>query len=527
MSQENMPDSAKLLAEQGNDLSVEKSIVIPTIIILLMIALPAIFFTEKTAEVLTALFNPLNRAFGSSFLWIITIFTLYLVYIALSKYGNIKFGEKDEKPDYKLFEWSAMIFTSGVAGAVLFWAIVEPSWYVLTPPRLVEPKSAAAYEWSIALLLLNWGPTAWCSYFVCALPIAYMFHIKRKPLLRVSTATEIVIGSQKDKFLGRVLDSLFILGIMFCTAVAMCISLPTVEAALVRVFPSLEPSLALQGQILLATALISITSVYLGLDKGIKVVSSFNIKVAIAIVLYVFFVGPTVTIFDTFTSGIGLAANNFLSTVLWTDVFTDGTVPQDWTMFYAMYWLGYGPFMGLFIARISRGRTIKEIITYGLASAVLGGYFIHGVLASYTLYLSHNNVIDVLGILVEQGGANLMMEVFMTLPFGYIILIAYCFVSTIFLATSINSSCYVMAASVTKRIGIHDDPHKLNLVMWVVVVALLAMGSLSIGGLQIAKMLGNFSGMFICIPILLMAYSWLKILKQDGKELLEKWAVKE
>ena len=497
-----------------NDLCVEKSIALPVVLVLLLVSLPAIFFSAEMEAFLKGIVNPLNKALGSSFLWLVTIFVFMLIYFAISKYGDIKFGDPDEKPEFPLGSWAAMIFTSGVAGACMFWAIVEPSWYLVTPPMNAAPESVEAYNLSLSFLLLNWGPTAWSSYFICALPICYMFHIRRQPLLRVSAASEIVIGERKDKFLGRFLDCCFILGLMFCTTMTMCLSLPTVEATICKV-TGFEPSLALQGKILLTTIAISAVSVYFGLKKGIKTVSDLNVLLAFALLIYVFLCGPTATLFDTFTNAVGRTANNFLTYILWTDPFTDQTVPQDWTMFYAMNWLGYGPFMGLFIARISRGRTVREIVGCGLFFAVLGGYCMHGVLGSYTLYLSHNNIIDVTGILVKQGGAALMAEVFDTLPFSTVVFIVYAMVSTIFLATSINSSCYIMAATATQRIGVNDDPNKYNLVMWALLQGLLAFGALTMGGLEVAKMLGKLAGIFICIPVILLAYAWIKMLKGD------------
>lgn len=497
-----------------NDLCVEKSIALPVVLVLLLVSLPAIFFSTEMEAFLKGIVNPLNKALGSSFLWLVTIFVFMLIYFAISKHGDIKFGDPDEKPEFPLGSWAAMIFTSGVAGACMFWAIVEPSWYLVTPPMNAAPESVEAYNLSLSFLLLNWGPTAWSSYFICALPICYMFHIRRQPLLRVSAASEIVIGERKDKFLGRFLDCCFILGLMFCTTMTMCLSLPTVEATICKV-TGFEPSLALQGKILLTTIAISAVSVYFGLKKGIKTVSDLNVLLAFALLIYVFLCGPTATLVDTFTNAVGRTANNFLTYILWTDPFTDQTVPQDWTMFYAMNWLGYGPFMGLFIARISRGRTVREIVGCGLFFAVLGGYCMHGVLGSYTLYLSHNNIIDVTGILVKQGGAALMAEVFDTLPFSTVVFIVYAMVSTIFLATSINSSCYIMAATATKRIGVNDDPNKYNLVMWALLQGLLAFGALTMGGLEVAKMLGKLAGIFICIPVILLAYAWIKMLKGD------------
>lgn len=157
------------------------------------------------------------------------------------------------------------------------------------------------------------------------------------------------------------MDVFFILGLLFCTAVTMCISLPTVEAALARVF-GITPSFGLEIAILFVSALLAGVTVYLGLKKGIKRLSDINVVIALAMVAYGALVGPTSSLFDIFTNAVGKMLGNFWNMTFWTNPFSEGSFPRDWTIFYALFWAGYGPFMGLFIARISRGRTVREVI---------------------------------------------------------------------------------------------------------------------------------------------------------------------
>ena len=379
--------------------------------------------------------------------------------------------------------------------------------------------SVEAYEWSLAYLLLHWGPNAWASYFICALPIAYIFHIRNTPKLRVSESLDFLIGRHKDGILGRAIDVLFIIGLLFGTASTMILSLPTVEAALAHVF-GVRPSFSLEFNILAFCTVIVAVSLYFGLKKGIQTLSNINVGIAMAMILYAAVCGPTATLFDTFTNGVGKMLGNYMNMTFWTDPFSPGTFPQDWTIFYTLFWGSYGPFMGLFIARISRGRTIREIICWGMFGVTVGGYLIHGVFGSYTLHLQYSGELDAIAILKEFGGPASMMAILDTLPFGSALMVVYCIFSTIFLATSINASCYVVAATVARRLHHTEDPSRANLIFWSVVQAFLALGALAIGGMGVAKMYGNFAGAFMILPTVLLVVGWFKILRQEGNILL-------
>lgn len=513
--------------EKGNgiDLRPEWGIFIPSVLVIILISIPAVLYPKAAEEVVSAIYQPFAANFGTLYLWITVGLIILCVYFACSRYGDIKFGDPDEKPEFSLSSWIAMIFCSGVAGAVMFWSIIEPLWDIVQPPQYAAPMSTQAYDWALAYLLLHWGPNAWCTYFITALPIAYMFHIRRKPFLRISSAADMIIGKQKDGILGRCVDVFFILGLLFCTAVTMCISLPTVEAALARVF-GITPSFGLEIAILFVSALLAGVTVYLGLKKGIKRLSDINVVIALAMVAYGALVGPTASLFDIFTNAVGKMLGNFWSMTFWTNPFSEGSFPRDWTIFYALFWAGYGPFMGLFIARISRGRTVREVIGWGMFGTVAGGFMIHGVFGSYTLWAQYHGIIDAVSILKTQGAPAAMMAVIDTLPFSKVVMLIYCAFSTIFLATTVNSGCYVVAATATRRMPVDADPHRYHCTFWAVAQGLLALGLLAMGGLEVAKIFGNFSGALMALPSLLLTACWLKIIREDGKDLLHTYRAK-
>lgn len=514
------------MAKQDIDLRPEKGIFLPAILCVLLISIPMILWPAESEKLLKAVNGPMMSKFGTLYLW----FTLGLVgmcfYFIGSRWGDIVLGDPDDKPQYSLISWIAMVFCSAVAGAAMFWAIVEPQWNLLFPPHSAEAMSRDAYDYALAHLLLNWGPNAWGSYFIVALPIAYLFHIRRKPVLRISSAASNVLGKQTNGLIGRLCDICVILALIFCTATTMCISLPTVEAALCKVF-GWTPSLNLQLCILAVSACIAGWSVWSGLDKGIKFLSNLNIGIAIGLIVYAIFVGPTSKLFDIFTNAFGIMISDYVGLTFWIGPFANTSFAQDWTIFYALFWAGYSCFMGLFIARISRGRTIREVVGWGLFGCLAGSYLIHGTFGSYTLYAQYNGIVDACAILKSQGGPAAMMAVLDTLPMGKLVMIVYCCFSTIFLATSVDSGCYVISSLATTRMNSNTDPARWHRTLWAGVLASLAFGLLAIGGLNVAKIFGNFSGAVAVLPAVLLVVAWWKILKSDGQYLLCNYVRKE
>lgn len=499
-----------------DELRPEWGILIPSLIVILCISVPAVLVPQSTEDFFKAIYNPLAFNFGTLYLWITVGLIVMCFYYALGRWGNIKFGRRDEKPEFSLASWTAMIFCSAVGGAIMFWAITEPLWDILNPPQYAKSMSVEAYDWALAYLLMHWGPNAWCTYLITSLPIAYMLYIRKEPFLRISMATEPIIGKgQANGVFGRCLDIFFILGLMFCTAVTMCISLPTVAFALQSV-TGINPGLVTQIVILAVSGLLAGYTVYKGLDEGIKWLSNFNICLALLLALYCFVCGPTVQLFNIFTNGFGKWLGNYPNMVFWTDPWMGGTFPRDWTIFYALFWAGFGPFMGLFIARISRGRTVREIIVWGTVGTVAGACCIHGIFGSYSLYVQRNGILDVISILKDQGGAAAMIAVLGTLPFKDGVLLAYALLSTIFLATTVNAGSYICASTATHRLPPDVEPNKWHRSFWCFALCLLALGLISMGGLGVAKMFGNFSGALMILPILLVTACWIKILRDEG-----------
>lgn len=501
-------------SDHGADLRPDKQILIPATLVLAGIILCSILFPAQSEQVLKTAYGVFARTTGTWYLWVTMLMILLAGFFMLSRYGEIKFGEPDEKPEFNNYSWVAMMFCSGVAGAVMFWSIVEPLFNLAYPPMFAEPLSRESYEWAMSYVLLHWGPVTWPWYVVTALPICYMFYKRKKPVLRISSAAEPLLGDKVNGGIGKGLEVFFIIGLMFSNATVMGVSVPIVNHALSTTL-GIEPSFTLELVILGVSAVIFTVSVSLGLNNGIKVLSNVNVIIALSMVFFCLIAGPTVFIIDNFSSSFGHMLNNFFGMIFWTDPYTKGSFPQDWTIFYALWMASYGPFMGLFIARISRGRTVRQVIGMGLAGGIAGSYLIHAVFGGYTLYAQLNGVVDAVGVLGSSGGPAALVAVLNTLPAGTFVLIGYCVFSTIFLATSVDSCAYVISCAATSRLTVGAEPSRGHRFYWAAIQAGLALAAITLGGLGPVKIFANFAGALMLVPIAFVVISWFRMLRED------------
>lgn len=499
---------------EGADLRPDKQILVPATLVLIAIIVCSICFTEQCEKILKTTYSAFTQTTGTWYLWVTFAMILLSVFFLFSRYGDIKFGEDDEKPEFNNYSWIAMMFCSGVAGAVMFWSIVEPLFNLAYPPKFAGPLSRESFKWAMSYVLLHWGPVTWPWYVVTALPICYMFYKRNKPVLRISTAAEAILGDRVNGFLGKAIEVFFIIGLMFSNAAVMGVSVPIVNHALAATL-NIQPSFTLELVILGISAVIFTASVSLGLKKGIKVLSDTNVVIALVMVAFCFVAGPTTFIVDNFTNSFGTMCNNFFGMLFWTDPYTKGTFPQDWTIFYALWMASYGPFMGLFIARISRGRTVRQVVGLGLAGGIAGSYMIHAVFGGFTMYSQLNGLVDAVGVLKASGGPAALVSVLQTLPAGHIVLIGYCLFSTIFLATSVDSCAYVISCSATTRLAHGNEPTRGHRFYWAAIQAGLALAAITMGGLGPVRVFANFSGALMLIPIAFVVAAWFKMVKED------------
>ncbi|WP_156291858.1 BCCT family transporter [Oceanobacillus salinisoli] len=494
---------------------------IGALVIILAVTIPLILFPEAGAEVINLANTFMTTKFGVFYILLGISSLFFLLYVAFSKYGKIKLGGRDVKKEFKTFSWAAMLFSAGIGSSILYWATIEWAYYYEGPPFNVEPRSIEAIEYAASYGIFHWGPIAWAIYTLPALPIAYFYYVRKKPVLKISESVRPVLGKAVDGPLGVLIDVLFMFGLMGGAGTTLALGTPMIAEG-VSDITGIPVTMGLQTIIMLAATGIFAVSSYTGLQKGIRVLSDINIYLALFILSFIFLFGPTLFIGETTITSIGILLDDFFRWSTWLEPlanvngFEDSGFPEAWTVFYWAWWLVYAPFVGLFVARISRGRTIREMILGTMIWGTLGCILFFGILGNYGLYLQLSGSFDVIAFMNEHGAPAAIIAILNQLPISGIIVLIFTVLALIFLATTFDSASYILASVVQKNINT-GEPLRWNRLFWAFTLLLLPMTLMFIGGLETLQTASIVAGFPVIFIMVLLAWSFIKASGEDLK----------
>ena len=454
-----------------------------TLVVLLGICVPLLVMQEQANDFINAAFGVMTSKFGILYLWGGIAAVGLLLWLAMSRFGQVKLGSPGDQQEFSSFSWAGMLFCAGIGSGILYWGTIEWAYYLQSPPMGIEANTDKAAEWAATYGMFHWGITAWAFYGVPAIPLAYLYHVRKQPTLKLSAACEGVIGKYSRGPLGRVIDILFMFGLLGGVGTSLGLGTPMVAAGLSEVF-GIENSFGLSIFVMLLCTAIFGISAYSGLKKGIKILSDINVWLAIALLVFIVVAGPTLFILKTTTNGLGLMFQNFIQMNFWTDPITNSGFPESWTIFYWAWWIAYGPFMGLFVAKISRGRTIRQVITGMLVFGSLGCWAYFGALGNYAMHLELNDILSVTTLLNDSGAPTAIIAVINSLPLSTIVLPLFCVLALIFLATQFDSAAYTMAAVATVELQEDEHPARWQRLFWAFALAGLPLSLMFVGGLK-------------------------------------------
>lgn len=289
----------------------------------------------------------------------VNIFIGFSLYFAFSKYGSIRLGGENAEPEFSTPAWFAMLFSAGMGIGLMFFAVAEPMWHLLYPPHS-EVGSIASMRDAMGVTFLHWGLHAWAIYAIVALSLAF-FAFNRKLPLSFRSVFYPLLGDRINGWMGDVIDTLAVLATLFGLATSLGLGASQAGAGIEYVF-GITNTVNLQVIIIAAVTGVATISVVLGIDKGVKFLSEFNIRIAALFLLFILVVGPTLYILGTFIQSTGHYVQNFAYFSTWTQTFEEGEFMTTWTVFYWAWWISWSPYVGMFIARISKGRTIKQFV---------------------------------------------------------------------------------------------------------------------------------------------------------------------
>lgn len=491
------------------------------IVLLLLVAIPLVLFPVQGEVVVQAANSLLTQNFGSLYLVFGFFALIFLCYIAFSRFGSIKLGDDHIKPEFSTITWAAMLFCAGIGSSILYWGAIEWAYYYNSPPFGVEPQSKEAIQWATSYGIFHWGPIAWAIYCLPALPISYFYYVKKKPVLKISEACRPVLGKLSNGPIGKIIDVLFMFGLLGGAGTTLALGSPLIASG-VHDLTGIKPSLTMQTVILLICTLIFGISAYSGLRKGIKILSDINLWLAALLLIFVFWSGPTVFLAETTINSVGFMLDHFFRMATWTEPFNDlgpfkrTGFPEAWTVFYWAWWLVYAPFVGLFVAKISHGRTLREMILGTVIYGTIGCLLFFGILGNFGLYLELTGQYSVTEVLNQQGAAVAIIGILNHLPFSKLIVAVFTVLAIIFLATTFDSSSFILASVVQNEVV--DEPIRWNRLFWAFALSILPLTLMYIGDLstlQTASIVGGFPLIFITT---LLAISFIKAIKQDQIE---------
>ncbi|WP_217990235.1 BCCT family transporter [Pseudomonas indica] len=302
----------------------------------------------------------ITHNFGWFFILSVQAFLLFSLYLALSRFAHIRLGGSQARPDYGFAAWFAMLFSAGMGIGLVFWSVAEPVYHFASPPR-IEGHSIEAAKRAMELSFLHWGLHAWGVYALVGLTLAYFSYNRGLPLT-IRSAFQPLLGDRIQGPLGHLIDIVAVVATLFGVATSLGLGVSQVAAGLGGLLGFVPDTAAHLWLVAGITALATL-SVALGLDKGIKWLSQINLWAALGLLLFVIALGPTLFILSGVVQNTGDYLQNLLSLGSWTETYRpDSTWQSDWTVFYWAWWISWSPFVGLFIARISRGRTVREFV---------------------------------------------------------------------------------------------------------------------------------------------------------------------
>ncbi|RYG72561.1 BCCT family transporter [Lentibacillus lipolyticus] len=491
---------------------------IGALIILLAVSIPLAVFPESGKEIVSMANDFMTGNFGVLYLIFGLAAFAFLAYVSFSKNGQIKLGDKDSEREFGTFSWAAMLFAAGIGSSILYWGMIEWAFYYQGPPFGIEGESKEAIQWASAYGIFHWGPIAWAIYTLPALPIAYFYYVRKKPVLKISEAVRPVLGKLVDTPLGMVIDVLFMFGLMGGAGTTLALGTPMIAQG-VNNITGLPPNLATKTVIMLLCTAIFAISAYSGLRRGIKVLSDVNLWLAIFILAFIFVLGPTVFISETTFTSLGLILNNFFEMATWLEPFanvggfTETGFPEAWTVFYWAWWLVYAPFVGLFVARISRGRTIQEMVLGTILYGTLGSVLFFGVMGNYGLHLQLTGTFDVVGYMNETSPQAAIIAILDHLPMAVIMVPLFTILAIIFLATTFDSSSYILAAVVQKEV--QKEPLRWNRLFWAFTLCLMPLVLMYVGDLETLQTASIVAGFPVLFIMGLLTWSFMKASNED------------
>ncbi|WP_242145039.1 MULTISPECIES: BCCT family transporter [unclassified Bacillus cereus group] len=453
----------------------------------------------------------LNK-FGWFYSLLMTTMIILAAYLAFSKYGSIRLGKDDEKPKYSYLSWLAMLFGAGMGVGLLFYGIAEPISH-FGSPLTGEPGTEQSARLAMKYSFFHWGLFPWSLYAMVALTIAYFTFRMQKGSTIGATVTPL-FNRSKNSPIGKTVDILAVLATVFGIVPSVGIGAQQIAGGLNYLFPSIHNTIGTQLILIAIFTILYLTSAQTGLDRGIKYLSNLNFSLAGILLVSFLFLGPTVFIMKYFTSTIGSYIGSLPSMGLELGAFSKNSSSwiENWTIFYWGWWISWSPFVGTFIARVSRGRTIREFIFGVVLIPTLICTFWFTVFGGTAIHMEMFQSLGIADEIAKNGTEIGLFAVISHLPFSTFLTIISLVLIATFFVTSADSATFVVSMQTSN--GSLSPKNHLKLI-WGLTIAVIAAILLQAGGLSALQIAAIIAALPFSFVVILMITSLFKALRQE------------
>lgn len=447
----------------------------------LVLVIWGIIHPASFSAVASGSFKLLTHNFGWGYMMSENIFTVFALVIACSRFGNIRLGPDDSKPEISTLSWIAMLFSAGMGIGLVFYGAAEPAIHFLNPPMGAAPESALAARQAMEISFFHWGLSIWSSYTVIGMGLAY-FQFRRHCPGQISSLFMPLLGKKGiEGPIGKTIDIVATFATVAGIATSLGLGAMQISSGLQYVF-GIPKTLFVQLVIIAIFTVIYTGTAVFGIDKGISKVADWNIYISFFILAALFVVGPTLKIIGSFMTGTGDYIHIFVSQAMNISPFEEkfGNFLGNWTQYYFAWNITWAPFVGSFIARISRGRTLRQFILGVLIIPTIGDFVWFSVFGACTLDLNLTHSLAVAQTIVGDISVG-VFEMFSHYPLGSLLSIIMTVLVSTFFVTSANSGTFVLAMFTSNG---NLNPPKSRMAVWGILLALLAVVLMLTGGLS-------------------------------------------
>lgn len=471
-----------------------------------------IFFTESLSIITTTFFNGTIDYFGWIYLGAAIFFVLFSVYLLFSKYGHIRLGKETDKPEFKTGSWLAMLFGAGTGVGIIYWSVAEPVFHYTSPPTGKGHTEAAA-NLAMEYTFFHWGFHPWAIYTVIGLALAFFQFNKGLPA-SVSSAFYPLLKEKIHGPIGKTIDILAVFATIFGIATSLGLGAKQISGGLNALF-GIPNTLLIQIIVIAVATILFLISLSTGLKRGIQYLSNTAMILSFLIMFLVLVLGPTSMIFKVFFNTMGGYVSDFVDMSLNLEPFGDSKWIGSWTLFYWAWWIAWAPFVGMFIARISKGRTIKEFVIGVLFVPSLGTFAWLSIFGGSVLNMIHNLGQKELATQITSNVDLSVFSFFDYLPASSLLSIVGFAVMMIYYITVADTSTFVLGM-LSER-GNLNPSNKIK-ITWGVIQSMVAAVLLLAGGLQVLQTASIAAAFPFAIIMIVMCWSLFKALKEEVKE---------